>query len=324
MSKIKIPMLKTPESFAMKYVASKIGFNVRPSKTTYDPKNDSFTVTLKAIVPSLVKLNENESKTFVYTFEDVAKAVIKNDKYDFDFIEKPKAPELDLELIKKFDKLTSDLQNEILVFGEKTWGTLTSVKYWLNPLRGIIIRTLSKNEFDVENATPRYKQYFEFLDSAGWINYIKSSKPKIKITNKLKALHHLSVSDTRFNDVSSVSDLVIGSLYAHHFNEIRDELRIFGPDVYVTATKAYYADAVREGQSIPMSQYRLWLKYRSYNYHPRPNTNKEYSFPTVVSELVHSKFLQFSDDEKYITANPELLKKVLPHREKLSKLVIEI
>ena len=169
-----------------------------------------------------------------------------------------------------------------------------------------------------------YKQYFEFLDSAGWIQYTKGAKPKVKAQNKLKTLHQNSIKNIQFDDMGDVADQVIGSLYAHHFEAIRDELRIFGPDVYVTATKAYYADAVREGISIPMTRYRLWLKYRSYNYHPRPNTHREYSFPNVVSELVHNKFLQFSHDENYVVANSELLERVLPYHEKLSKLVVEI
>lgn len=317
-------MLKTPESFVMKYVANKIGFNVRPSKTEYNEKNNTYIVTLEAIIPSLVKLNGDATKTFVYTFENVAEAIVKGDKYDFDFIKRPKAPELDISLMRKFDNLTEGLQKEILEFGEGSWGKLTDIRYWLNPLRSIIIRCLTKGDFKVEKASPKYKQYFEFLHYAGWVRYEHGMKSRVMPSNKLLAYHEQYVSESKMFEVSKIADKVIGNLYAKHFYKIRDELRIFGPDKYVTINKSYYADAVREGEPIPMSQYRLWLKYKSYNYNPRPATHKEFTFPNAVDELVSNKFLQYYKNEDYVTANPQLLEKTMPYHDELAKTVIEI
>lgn len=321
---IKIPMLKTPEAFVMKYVASKIGFNVRPSKTVYNEKNDTYIVTLEAIIPSLVKLDGDATKTFVYTFENVAEAIVQGDKYDYDFIKRPKAPDLDISLMKKFDNLTEGLQKEILEFGEESWGKLTDVRYWLNPIRGIIVRCLTKGDFKVEKSSPKYKQYFEFLHNAGWVRYERGLKPRVMPSNRLLELHKQYASANRMLDVSKIVDIVTGNLYAKHFYEIRDELRIFGPDKYVTINKSYYADAVREGEAIPMSQYRLWLKYKSYNYKPRPPTHKEFTFPNAVEELVSNKFLKYYKSEDYVTANPDLLERTLPYHDELAKTVIEI
>ncbi|MEX0640914.1 MAG: hypothetical protein WEB28_02920 [Nitrosopumilaceae archaeon] len=325
MASLKIPVLKSPEAFVTKYVSNKIGFNIRASKAIYDDKTDTYTINLKAIIPSMVKLGDKSSKTFVYTFENIGKAVVKYEDYDFDFVSKPIAPELDFSLLRNFDKLTAEIQKIILDYGKYSWGKLTNVKYWMGPIRSIIVRCLKEEEFYADqNVSPRYIRYFAFLDSAGWIKYQRGSHPFISKTNKLTMLYETLSTDHGNADVGQVADSVIGNLCSEHYYEIRDELRLFGLDIYVTTTRAYYADAVREGKPIPMSQHRLWLKYRSYNYKPRPSVHKEYTFSNAVTELVSNNFLKRTKDEKFITANNELLELLLPYHDELARNVIEI
>ena len=325
MSTVKIPILKSPEAFVAKYMANKIGFNIRTSDAIYDDKNNTYRVKLKAIIPSLVKLGNKASKTFVYTFDDIGEAVVKYEDYDFDFISKPKASELDVSLLKEFDSITSEIQKIILDYGKDSWSKLTNVRYWMNPIKSIIVRCLKEGDFYAgQNVSPKYIRYFSFLESAGWIKYEGGSNPHVSVTNKLTMLDETMSTDNNKRDVAEIADKVIGDLCSKYYYEIRDELRIFGLDIYVTTTKAYYADAVREGKAIPMSQHRLWLKYRSYNYKPRPPAHKEYTFSNAVSELVSNNFLKRTKDEQSLIANKTLLDLLLPYHKKLAENVIEI
>ncbi len=323
---VNIQLQKTPESFVRNYISTKIGFNIRLGNTQ---KNDdgTWTIKLKAIVPSFVKLDNDRSKTFVYVFHDVGEAKVRYDAedYDFDFVEKPKAPELDMILMKKIDTLTADVQQEILDYGKFAWGNLSAVKHWMGTIHNIILRCLKDDSFPSDNVPMKYQRYFEFLRSGKWIRIEGGDKPKVVADNKLKKLHEVLLHEEKVkHDLNSITDAVIGHLFAQHYVQIRDELNIRQLTGYVTTTKAYYADAVRAGKAIPMSENTLLTKFRTYNYSPKPSTFKGFNFPSTVAELVGNNFLKYSrHDEHIVTANPELLQILLPYQATLEQIVID-
>ncbi len=323
---VHIQMQKTPEAFVRKYISTKIGFNIRLGHTT---KNDdgTWTIQLKAVVPSYVKLENERSKTFAYVFHDVGEAIVKYDEkeYDYDFVLKPKATELDLILMKKIDKLTTDVQQEILNYGRYSWGNLSKVKWWLGTVHKIILRCLKDESFPSDELPERYQRYFELLRANKWIRIESGNKPKVIADNKLKKLEQELLSENKVkHDLNSVTDALVGILFAEHYVQLRDEFKIPQLTSYVTTTKAYYADAVREGRAIHMSESTLLNKFRTYNYSPKPSTFKGFNFPDTVAELVSNRFLKYSkDDERFITANPELLELLLPYQSTLAQIVID-
>ena len=115
----------------------------------------------------------------------------------------------------------------------------------------------------------------------------------------------------------------MGHIFAKHYVEIRDKLNIRAPASYVITTKAYYADAVREGRPIPMDQEMLLSKFRTYNYSHKPSTYKGFRFPDIVDELVTNQFFNYTNDHKSVTAVNELLNHLLPYQNELAQNVMD-
>jgi hypothetical protein len=325
MKTVSIPVQRTPESFVRKYISNKLGFNIRLGETKRN-NDGTWTITLKAVIPSFVKLNDNASKTFVYTFDNIGSATVKYEDYDFDFVEKPKAPDLDLELIRKIDELTMNVQKVILEYGKFKWGKITAIRYLFGSIHSIIVRSLKEEGFFAEAVPKKYIRYFNFLQSIDWLNAERQNKKTwITPSNKLSKLHEMLLNKKLVeDDINSVADALIGHIYAEHFSKIRDELRFNLSTIYITTTKGYYADAVREGRSIPMDYDTLWFRFRTYNYKSQSNTHRLYRFPDVVGELVANDFLRFSKDKNHVVAVPELLQRLLPFKPELTQNVMDI
>ncbi len=323
MNSVSIPLQKTPRTFVKKYVSTRMGFNVRIGNVV-ENKNGTWTVSLNAVIPSFVKLNDAPSRTFSYVFDNVGKAIVKYDDYDFDFVETPKAKDMDLVLMKKIDLLTLKVQQEILDYGKFKWGKLSSIRHWMGSIHGIISRCIRETSFPSDNVSKKYTEYFEFLRSNNWIRIEGRNSPQIVASNDLTKLHEILLNDNLVkDDPFSISDAIIGHIFAKHYVQIRDELKIRAPASYVTTTKAYYADAVREGRAIPMDQNTLLSKFRTYHYTAKSPTYKGFRFPDIVSELVTNNFFSYTKDQKSIIAVNELLDRLLPYQEELAQNVME-
>lgn len=319
MKSITIPVQKSPENFVRNYLVHRMGNNITIGKTTKN-SDGTWTISLKATVPSYVKLRDNKSKTFVYVFDNIGKAIVKYDDYDYDFVDKPVAPDIDLVLIKKIEKLTESIQAEILDHGKYSWGKLPSIKFWLGSIHNIILRCLQENNFRADKFDKRYQRYYGFLESNKWIRHEDDERTQIIATNKLTKMHEKLVTEGGIkDDLNSVAETILGIIYSKNYYEIRDDLKIRGIGSHITTTKAYYADAVREGKPIPMTRESLWLNYRTYNYSPKPSRFKYFTFPKTIAELVTIGIFRQSDDHKYISADPELLEKLLPYQTQLAQ-----
>ncbi|MDE2588457.1 MAG: hypothetical protein KGL95_02170, partial [Patescibacteria group bacterium] len=155
--------------------------------------------------------------------------------------------------------------------------------------------------------------------------YDKGHKDHVSAGNKLTKLYEEVVKRENSDDMNLTAEVLLGHLFASHYTEIRDDLNIRAPSIYVTTTKAYYADAVREGKPIRMNQETLWFKYRTYSYNPKSATHRSYRFPKTVDELISHDMLRHAvHDSNDIVATPDLLKRLMPYQEELAKNVIEI
>lgn len=323
MKSVSIPLQKTPQTFVKKYISSRMGFNVRIGDTVQND-DGTWTISLNAVVPSFVKLNDSPSRIFSYVFDNVGKAIVKYDDYDFDFVDTPKTRDIDFVLMKKIDELTSKVQQEILDYGKFKWGKLSTVRHWMGSIHGIISRSLRETSFSSDNVPKKYTEYFEFLRSNDWIRIEGRNSPQVVASNNLTKLHELLLNENLVkDDLFSITDAIIGHIFAKHYVQIRDELKIYAPTSYVTATKAYYADAVREGRAIPMNQEILLFKFRTYNYSTKSSIYKGFRFPEIIDELVSNNFFQYTKDKKSIIAVNELLDRLLPYQEELAQNVMD-
>ena len=215
--------------------------------------------------------------------------------------------------------LTEDIQNENLDYGKFQWGKLTSIKFWLGPILNILIRSLDESVYSFNKIDDKYVKYYTLLQNNKWINVEGRNKVEISAGNKLVKMYQTLITDGGIkNDITSIAE-VLGHVYSKNYKEIRDDLNVRGIAAHVTTTKAYYADAVREGSSIQMSRESLWNNYRTYNYTHKPPQFKVFSFPRTVAELVSIGILNTSDDRKYVSAAPELLERLLPFQSQLAQ-----
>ena len=319
MRSVSTPLEKSARIFVKKYLATRIGFNVMVGNVI-ENKNKTWTVSLNAVIPSFVKLNDAPSKTFSYIFDNVGQAVLKYDDHNYNFIKTPNAKDIDLILMKKIDILTSQVQQEILDYGKFRWGKLSSVRYWMGSIHGIVSRCLRESSFSSDGVPKKYTKYFEFLRSNNWIRIEGRNSPQIVASDNLVKLHESLLNDCLVkDDVFSITDAVIGHIFAKHYIQIRDELKICAPSSYVTAIKAYYVDAVREGRAIPIDQNTLFSKFRTCHYSTKSHTYKEFRFPDIVSELVSNDFFNYTKDHKSIIAVNALLGRLLPYQKELAQ-----
>jgi hypothetical protein len=119
-----------------------------------------------------------------------------------------------------------------------------------------------------------------------------------------------------------VAKIAVSSLFANNYREIRQNFKIYVPSAYVDTAKAYYMDAVRVGESISMTEEELWLKYRIIG-NRQGLSEKSFSFPTVVSEIVAGHLLS-RDNEENLVAESSVLDRVLPFRQEIAQISLEI
>lgn len=282
MSIVRISEFETPKSVAMKYICKRLGLNLRPGEPVFDKESQSWSVPIKAVVPSKVSRREGPTKTFYYTF-NVGNLRLDGDNH---IIERIGAQELDDAIFSQWNDLNEVIQKEILQYARERWGKLTHVRTFLRPIYTLVIALLDRKRVVVSEFGPDSQKWFDLLKISGFIESMGGDE--FKPTNLLNALDEklsLRGSQSDFD----VADLVAGNLFATEFNRIRDEFRIHAPSIYVDTTQLYYSDAVNFKEIVPIEQDELFLKYRQMGNRAAYRdllSQKGFSFGTVVSELI--------------------------------------
>jgi hypothetical protein len=282
MTALRIREVSTPRSVAMKYICKRLGLNLRPGEATLDKETRTWSVPIKAVIPSKVSRREGQSTTFFYTFN------VGNLTLDMDLhiTKRLGAVELDDAILSQWNDLNQVIQKEILQYARERWGKLTFVRTFLRPIYTLVIAVLDQKQASVSDFGVDSEKWFELLRTSGYIEPMGDRE--FKPTNLLNGLQErigLGVGHSDFD----VADLVAGNIFANQYDVISDKLRIHAPSIYVDTAKLYYSDAVNFKEIVPMEQSELFLKYRQVGNrqaYREAMSQKSFSFGTVVSELI--------------------------------------
>ncbi len=89
MRQIEVKEITTAESLVMKRIAQNLGLNLRPEKAVFDSSSKTWTVSMKIIIPSQVTTLNKPIKTFIYRFDNIAKAELTKENNYFKFLQFP-------------------------------------------------------------------------------------------------------------------------------------------------------------------------------------------------------------------------------------------
>jgi len=325
MRQIEVKEITTAESLVMKRIAQNLGLNLRPEKAVFDSSSKTWTVSMKIIIPSQVTTLNKPIKTFIYRFDNIAKAELTKENNYFKFLQFPKAPAIDNELHTHWTDLTQKLIQEILKVGEPVWGQLTYVQMFLRPLYSIILHTLTNRKLSFHEVRQQEQEkYVQFLLKRGYLEE-ELDEGVYRASNHLTALEHLVYE--KYKDEKLLSDFfvtgqVIGTIFAKYYNDLKVDLHAYAPSIYVDTSTAYYIDAIRAGSSILMTEMELWKKARMIG-HRSTTSIKTISYPTVISEIVAGKILSRNQDG-LIHANENVFKRLIPLETELIQEISEI
>jgi hypothetical protein len=320
MGQIIVKELDTPEAAIMKYIARNVGLNIRAGRSTHDKYTDEWTIPLKALVPSRVRLSDTEYKTFVYRFEELGNAIVKKDGGKFKIIEFPRALEIDNSLRLQFSDITEKLERKLLEVGEKSWGHLSLIEVFLRPLYKIINTLLADGSIHrsiLEKSS--HTDYLNLLINQEFAEYDANNNMIIRPTNLLTKMNENNTRQTKRTDPNYVAQEVVGMVFSKEYEYIHETMKNRVPSVYVDTTKAYYLNAVRIGSPIPMSTSQLLSKYRMFE----QSTRKVHDFNTVIGELVTVDLLA-KDSYDNIIANTKVFDQVLPLRKEILEIAVEL
>jgi hypothetical protein len=312
MTAVRIREVMTARSVAMKYICKHLGLNLRPGEAILDEETRTWSVPIKAVIPSKVSRREGQSTTFFYTF-NVGDLTL--DK-DLRIIKKLGAQELDDAIFSQWNDLNEVIQKEILQYAREKWGKLTFVRTFLRPIYTLIIGILDQKRASVPEFGLDSEKWFDLLTISGYIEPMGDQE--FKPTNLLNALEEKIGLGAGYSDFD-VADLVAGNIFANQYDAISDKLRIHAPSVYVDTAKLYYADAVNFKEIVPMGQKELFLKYRQVGNrqaYREALSQKSFSFGTVVSELIAVGLLHRQQEN--IIGDQGLFEHLVQFREQIS------
>jgi len=325
MTTIAIEEIQSPEAFVMCRLARRIGVNIRPGEAVYDKERLLWKVPLRAVVTSQVAPKDRPSKRFVYDFKNIAEALVEQDGDQYHMRHFPNAEFLEDYLVREFDTLTEKIENVILSYDNEVWGQFTYVRTFLRPVYDIVTNALTERKLSldfIEQTGKHSGHYVQMLLDMGLLEIDENQPRQVRASNELTRLHERVYRfDTKF-DVFNVASAVAGRIFSSQYRRIRNEFKIYSPTAYVDATKAYYLDAVRMGERIPMTEKELYQKFRIVG-HRNPYESKNFKFKTIISEVVGGKLLERDADDNVI-GSKSIFDKVMPFQDEIVKAAPEI
>jgi len=310
--------LDTPEAFVIKHIARKIGLNIRVGKAIFNHETKEWSVPLKAIVPTILQLNDFQNRTFTYRFENIGDAIVVKDK-EFQLIDFPKSDDIEENLKIQFEDITQKIESKLLKVGKQKWGRLSLVKVFLRPLYNIINAIIKDGymPFSIIKEN-RQEEYFNLLKRQDFVEFDPNDDHFIRPTNILTGLHkEITIKDNRF-DTNLLAEEVVGIVFSNEYRFIHSKMKNRTPSVYVDTTKTYYLNAVRIGAPITMDTNQLLSKFKIFSHSRRTS----YNFNTIISELVSAKLLS-KDSQENVTADKEVFQELLPLRKEILEIAIE-
>ncbi|MHB2036741.1 MAG: hypothetical protein ACYCPW_08380 [Nitrososphaerales archaeon] len=320
MPTIEVAELDSLEASVMKYIVYNLGVNIVPRTAEFDNEGKVWKVPLDAIVPNRVSRKDGRTRTFMYNFDNVGVVKLEErDKNVFGISDATKAYQIDEMITKRFSDLTAEIEQEILVAGESSWGKLRWVSILLGPLYSIVTNILVRGEVPVQYIYEKdYIRWADLLIKEGFVG--GEGAKSLFATNKLTKLQERLFDSHMASTDFDVAQSVVGSVFSRRYSTIKNEMRIYAPTAYVDATKVYYTDAVQYGEIIPISEEELHKKYIRIGMR-QVLTYADFSFMTLVSELVSAKLLVRENDD--IVGVPEVFKNVMQLKENLMANITE-
>lgn len=324
MQQIHVEQLATPEAYVMRRIITSVGLNIRPEKAVFDEMSRVWTVPLKAIIPSQVVSKNKSIRTFLYKFENIGNVKLTKEGNDFKFIDFPKVCKIDDDLHTQWYDLTEKVEREILSVGESIWGELTYLKMLLRPMYTIIGEMITDHKLYLNELqrNPQQLKHVEFLKTRDYLEFDKKSGmySASKFLTMMSEKLYKKYNDEALGFI--VTSKIVGSIFSKYYREIKYDLGVHAPSVYVDTSMAYYLDAIRAGESIDMTIDELWRKYRMVGHKPT-TVEVGSNYPTVVSEIVLGKLLD-KNENGYIYANEDVFSKLQPLGAELVQQLVEI
>lgn len=311
MGTITISELNTMESHVMRYIVYNLGLNIRPGTPKFDEQTKVWKFPLNAIIPNTVSRKDGRTRTFLFDFESIGQIdLIQKEEGAFEITHATKASVMDDMINARFVDITTTIEKEILRAGEASWGRLSWVSTFLRPLYHIITNVLVRGKIPLDYIEEkRYDKYARLLLEEGFINYYED-KLSLIATNKLSGLGREIF--TKEGSDFDIAQRAVGMVFSKRYSTIKNEMQIYAPSAYVDATKAYYTDAIQCGENIAISEDELYRKFVRIG-NRQVLTMGDFSFMTLISELVSAKLLDREKDE--IIGNPKIFNDVIKHKE---------
>lgn len=320
MTTIEVAELDSVEASVMNYIIYNLGVNIVPRKAEFDSKERVWNVPLDAVVPNRVSRKDGRTRTFMYNFDNIGLVKLEQREGNvFGISAATKASQIDEMITKQFSDLTAEIEQEILVAGESSWGKLRWVSTWMGPLYSIVTNVLVRGEVPIQYIQEKgYNRWADLLIEEGFV--VSGEAKSLSVTNKLTKLQERLFDSHKANTDFDVAQSVVGLVFSKKYSTIKNEMRIYPPTAYVDATKVYYADAIQYGEIIPINEEELRKKYVRIGMR-QVLSYADFSFMTLVSELVSAKLLKREHDD--ILGVPEVFKNVIELKEKLMANVTE-
>ncbi len=298
---ITVPERKTLRSSTAKYLANRIGFNVKPDEPYFVENDNLWIVKCKAYLTNYVTNLNQEGKQFTYTFENIGQFVYAVEGEKLRLLSKPLKTEIDKEITDRYVNLSKEIEKQLLISGSNSWGKLTLVRHFLSPLYNMVSELLNRGylSFNEITSEQNYK-FFRLLLHAGYISMQSDAEDIFIKSNKLIRLSESQI-DSSSNLYGQVEN-VVGVVFGNYYDTIKYDIGIRPPSSYVDYAKSYYFDALRYGDLIKLDENDIIDSLENFDiYITKENI---LNFRRSLLELSSTELL--SKDGDYYTGNQRI------------------
>ena len=312
-----VQKLDRPELVAFDRIARRYGEGCYLQKT--QEEQDHWKIPFGAYIPSKIIDDKTESqKILTFNFSNVGEVTVR--KSTMRVMKATALRSIEKNIQGKRRQIAQLVERDLInVIGKPNmhieFSKLRHALNGLEPIHRTLVRLLEDNYpsyTELEEIGKHYINQTSLLIDIGYAEYepsINDPKAVLVPTNKLKELYRQEKS------LEKTVDGVFGVILSEFYSDLQMSMRIFQFIPYVKASTGYYGNAIQFGQLLSMTQDRLKEVTRDY-YRGTPLTKRvNYSYPTIIRELVDAKILRFDGD--YVTGRSEIFEKLVDVRSTL-------